>query len=212
MRSREAWLAAIAATLGVSDACKRDATNAPAAVREVPSVSASASVAASAPSETASTDPIASAVPSTSASTASTASAKPPDLRNVGGIGTGHGACGFRVNPACGAVARPQEPTPTVNVQLFGGLGNDNAIAQSQLRSRMRTCAINGAKQDPNEQGDVQLQLDIDAHGTVTNVRSPGTRLGASTTQCMQRAARAITFAEGTARTLNVNVHVQRGY
>ena len=38
MRSREAWLAAMAAVL----ACKRDATDAPAVVREAPSASASA--------------------------------------------------------------------------------------------------------------------------------------------------------------------------
>jgi hypothetical protein len=219
MRSREAWLAAIATALGMADvACKKDVADGPAAVREVASASSSAPVvAASAPSETASAVTIASAVPSASASTASTSSAKPPDLRsvglgNLGTIGIGHGVCGARVNPACGASPAPRDVQPNVNIQL---LGSDNAddrrVVQTNLRARVRSCALNAVKNDPNTQGDVVMNIEIDAHGAVTNVDSQGA-LAAGATTCMKSAARNVKFAEGTARTIRVHVHVDRSY
>ncbi|HEX4517289.1 MAG TPA: hypothetical protein VH054_27275, partial [Polyangiaceae bacterium] len=175
--------------------------------------------AASAPSETASavTETIASAVPSASASTASTSSAKPPDLHsvglgNLGTIGIGHGVCGARVNPACGATSARHDVQPNVNVQL---LGSDNAddrrVVQTSLRPRLRSCALNAAKNDPNTQGDVVMNIAIDAHGAVTNVDSQGA-LAAGATACMNGAARNAKFAEGTARIIRVHVHVDRSF
>src|SRR5438105_4168439 len=133
MRSREAWLAAMAAVLGVSDvACKKDATDAPATVREVASASASAS--ASAPVEVASAP-----VPETSASAiaSASASAKPKPVDTGIGIGSigGHDnlrlSCGARA--ACGASVNPGRiaPAPTLTLQVPGGNAEDVRTAQT---------------------------------------------------------------------------------
>ena len=216
MRSRDAWLAAIAAALGVSDAaCKRDATNAPAVAKEIASASSSSSssatVASSAPSETANAEVIASApLPSaTAAPLAATATATPSG--GLGGIGIGriNPACGARA--ACGATATPREPTANVNVQVLDGGEHDAPVAQTQLRARVRNCANNGIRNDPNERGRLVLQIAIDAHGAVTRVDRLGTTIGETTSACMQNAARAVKFPEGTARTIRVQVNTDRG-
>jgi hypothetical protein len=217
MRTREAWLAAMAAVLGVSDgACKKDdSVDAPAAVREVPSASASASVAATAPSESASTEVAASAsvAPSASVVASATPTVTGIGLGNIGTLGTiGHGACGLaHVNPACGARASNQEPTTNVNLQLIGSdSADDRRVVQTNLRARMRACANNAAKNDPNIQGSGVLELAIDAHGAVTRVDSPAGNLPESALGCMKTGAHSVKFAEGAARTIRVQLQVQR--
>ena len=246
VRSRDAWLATIAAVLGASElACKKDAVDGPAAVREVPSASAYASasppivgsaeggttqfgsVAASAPSDTASAAASASAAPSASAASkgmteremalaiASVLGPPPPTSSSIGlgtiGIGrVEHNACGVgRVNPSCGAMPPRREPQATINVQLLGGSEDDRRTVQTNIRARMQRCAGNAVANDPNTHGDTTLQVAIDDHGTVTHVDAQGA-LPEGVTACMKSSARTVKFAEGAARTIRFIVHVDR--
>lgn len=216
VRSRDAWLAAIAAALGASElACKKDGADGPAVAREVTSASASAS--SSAPEVAASAPPEASASASATASTSTLASpsATPkPTSTGLIGLGTiGHGACGGSayVNPICGARAGPREPTANVLVRVIGPdpVADDQRTLQSQLRTRLRSCANNAAKRDPTTHGDLTLQLAIDAHGSVTQVDAESSTIDGGFLQCMRSATRATRFPEGAARTIHVLIRVQ---
>jgi hypothetical protein len=207
IRSRDAWLATIAAALGASEiACNKDAKEGPAVAREVPSASTSATVAASAPSETASAEVVASA----SAAPSATASAAPTSTKLVGGAGTGigHMACGR----ACGASSARMDPQPNVTLNMLGPPNNDDLrVVQSGLRARIRSCAIDAAKKDSNTQGNAILTIAVDAHGAVTRVDAQDSGLGEAVA-CMKSAARNVKFSEGAARTIRVDVRVDRSF
>jgi hypothetical protein len=214
MRSREAWLAAMAAVLGVSDgACKKDATDAPAAVREVTSVAASASAPALIVAASASEVASVSVSPSASASaektiglpgTGTTAQRHVPascgarisDLKDIGGPG----------EQSCGASREVKAPTAIIAATVTGAAtGDERAIAST--RPRLRTCANKGLTLDPNETGKAVITVAVAANGEVasSNVTSSN-GLGAQTTACMASVLRRATFDAGAARSLVVTI------
>lgn len=221
MRSRDAWLAVIAAALGVGeDACKRDVKDAPAAVREVPSASASVSVsvAAPAPSESASSIPIASAsaAPSASASVRAEDLAKlltgtpgpPATSLTIGTIGTGIGV--GNIHNSCGATAiRPIDTAPTANVAVsaIGGVPGDERIV-ALMRGKLRACANQALKQNPNEQGKLLVRVTVGPNGDVTSTAiASNAGLSDASAQCMSRSMRSASFpASSAARTLDVTI------
>jgi outer membrane biosynthesis protein TonB len=203
MRSRDAWLAVIAAALGVSEeACKREAKDAPAAVHDVPSTSASVAAAAL----SASSDPIATA--SASAVTSASATPKRDTHASFGGsIGT-IGTIGHVGNNSCGATVRQPEPTANVTAHAAGGevTGDDRVIAT--LRPRLRYCGNQELKQNPDASGKIVVSVSIAASGDVT-AAAVAQNMGASANvaQCMARSVRTAKFPAGSAaRTLNIAI------
>jgi hypothetical protein len=130
MRNRDAWLAAIAAALGISEeACKHDAAPQAQAV-----ASASASVAASAPSASADTMPSATASASAAPSASASVAAIKPVPNPLGTVDPMSGLCGASVqnqlnqlttNGSCG-VSTYQPGTIG-----SGGIGSLNTIGHS---------------------------------------------------------------------------------
>ncbi len=229
MRSRDAWLAVIAAALGVSEAaCTRDGKDAPTAVHDVPSATtSSAIVAAIAPSASADLAPSASSVvasasaaPSASAVASATPVPKPSELQL---LGISNAACGavvprndlqnlpnLRVNPSCGATANPEPirgPTAEVQVHVQNGAAGDDRVVAS-LRARLRACANNGLKQDPTMQGKLVISASIPANGEVTTTSiAQNAGLSEAVAQCMSRGVRNASFPAGAARTVQIFVN-----
>jgi len=213
MRSRDAWLATIAAVLGASElACKKDSNDGPAVAREVPSVtaSASASVAATAPSETAS----ASAMTSATASASAMSSSAPPvgtgiPSGNLGQIGqVGHAAAcgGGHPNPSCGATVYVKGPTAVISTSVTGAATGDERVV-AMMRPRLRNCANKGLAVDPTETGKAVVTIAIGANGEVaTSSVTSSTGLGASTVACMAVAFRSATFPAGAQRSVVVTI------
>jgi hypothetical protein len=213
MRSKQAWLAAVAAALGVTDAaCHRDATEGPAAVREVPSASAMAMATSVEPEASASAAKMEEAAPST------TVSVSTPDA-SVGlasGIGSGSVTRGIGNigSVACGAVATVcgarvmQVPTANVTVSLGVGSAAGDERSATTVRGRLRACANRALNVDPTMQGKVTIALAIGPTGAVTTttiVANSG--LSASDTACMTTALKNTAFAStGAARTVTVMI------
>jgi hypothetical protein len=197
--SADAWLAAIAAALGVSDvACSRDSTNAPAAVREVTSVALVDSVAAI---ETASAAPsamdTASAAPSTVASGGVGGRHETP--ASCGAIGTIGHLNEIRNMPitqqACGAPApRNVGPRAVIAAKVTGATGIDERVVGA-ARPRLRLCANKGLQNDPNETGKAVVTVVIGPNGDVTSsTLTSASGLAATTTACMAAVFRNVTF------------------
>lgn len=234
MRSRDAWLAVFAATLGVSEeACKRDGKDAPAAARDTPSATASSAiVAATAPSASADPAPSASVVASASASASAVASAtpvpkpSPTELQLLAVLGSANNpnfisnaACGAvvpnnnlqnlgRINPSCGATANNtvRGPTADVQVRVQNGAAGDDAVVV-RLRPKFRSCANRGLSQDPNMQGKLVISVTIAATGDVTATAiAQNSGLSESVAQCMSRGARYAAFSAGAPHTVQIFV------
>lgn len=218
VRSRDAWLATIAAVVGASElACKKDSSDGPALAREVPSVTASASATvASTPSETASAS--ASAMTSATASASAMASASAPpvgtgipigNIGNIGNLRIGN-ACGAgHPNPSCGATVQVKGPTAVISTSVTGAATGDERVV-AMMRPRLRNCANKGLAVDPTETGKAVVTIAVGANGEVatSNVTS-SSGLGASTAACMAAAFRNATFPSGAPRSLVVTI-VQR--
>ena len=202
------------AVLGVSDAaCKKDATDAPAAVREITSVVATAPSASASPSSTATESATASAsvTPSASVSSASTSTvvSAPPRL--------GGASCGATHGPglleheslqqvACGA--RPEVRPPRANVTTtFTGAASGDERVIGAARPRLRNCANKGLVVDPTETGKAVVTIAVGANGDVTSSSvTSSAGLGAQTTACMASAFRIMTFPAGAARSIVVTI------
>jgi hypothetical protein len=208
MRSKQAWLAAVAAALGVTDAaCHRDATDGPAAVREVPSASAATSVEPEASASVATGD----AAPSTTMSVGTRAASV--GLASAMGSGTirrgigniGSGACGA-VATICGAVTKVQVPAANVTVSLGAGSAAGDERGTMTVRGRLRACANRALNVDPTTQGKVTIALAIGPTGAVTTATViANSGLIASDTACMATALKNTAFAStGAARTVTV--------
>ena len=201
MRSREAWLAAMAAVLGVSDgACKKDATEAPAAVREIASVaaatvpSASATASSSTAIESATASASASVAPSVSVATV-TRVTDPGMLRSDS-----------LQQAICGA--RPEVRAPRANVTTtFTGAASGDERVIGAARPRLRNCANKGLMVDPTETGKAVVTIAVGGGGDVTTSSvTSSAGLGPQTTACMASAFRTMAFGAGAARSIVVTI------
>lgn len=199
----KAWLTAIAAVLGVSEACHRH--EAPDAVREVAplasttaTASASAAPSATATVETAAASASTAAMPTPTTSTSTSA----PLLRIGAGIGTG---CGVRAS--CGASAHnTSKPTAQINAMIESGVANDDRVIAA-LRPRLRACANQGLAQDPNMRGRVVVYVNIAANGSVidtSNSRIIG--LSQAVADCMIASIKRAQFVASTPRHVSVTI------
>ncbi len=186
----KAWLTAMAAVLGVSEACHRH--EAPDAVREVAPL---ASTIASATSS-ASADPSPTATPTTSTSSTSTS-----QLRIGAGAGTGG------VRASCGATTNnTSKPTVQINTTIESGVADDDRIIAA-LRSRFRACANQGLAQDPNMVGRVVVYVNIAANGSVidtSNSRIIG--ISQSVADCMIATIKRAQFVPSRPRHVSVTI------
>lgn len=193
------------AVLGVSDgACKKDAsaTDAPAAVREVASVAASAvAVPSASDTASASTNEFASA----SASPSASASVPKPGLS---GIVTSPHHAQYESSAICGVSSRVdvQGPKAVIATKVMGAVGGDERVIAS-TRPRLRSCANKGLQSDPNETGTAVVTVAVAANGEVTtsSVKS-SSGLGGSTVACMASVFRHAAFDAGTSRSLVVTI------
>lgn len=223
MRSRDAWLAAIAATLGISEeACRREAApqiqqvaSAAAASSSAPVIAATAPSASADTTATATASVIASAAPS--ASVPSIAKVSPSDQAKL--LEISQAICGavprqnvLLQNGACGAIGtQPNSPTtsPRAEITLFvsGGAAGDDHVA-TNLRPRFRACANQALMQDPSQQGKLVIIVKIAANGEVTSADvASNAGLSPASAQCMTRMVKNAQFPAGAARTLDVAIN-----
>lgn len=237
MRNRDAWLAAIATALGISEeACRRDAATQVQPVATVAASAASApSVAASveiAPSASVATTTTASVAPSASASVAIVAKPAPtqaPNLQELSQAICGavpqnmrNASCGattqtLRIPPgngACGGSVGPgpsanpvRGPTAVIAVSLTGGASGDEHVA-TNFRPRFRACANQALAQDPSQQGRLVIVAAIGTNGDVRTADvSTNSGLSASSAQCMLRMVKNAQFPAGAARTVTLVIN-----
>jgi hypothetical protein len=196
MRQR-AWLTAVAAALGVSEAaCHRDAKDGPAEARDVSTAVSASSVALEAP-------------PAPSSSTTvdvATMSAEPSASRSQithlsCGLGTQGMACGGKTG------SPPSRPAIDIQTTVAGGIGGDDRVILL-ARPRMRACANQALRIDPSQvEGKVVLSIAVAASGEVTTSTVVSTSgLIQSTAACMAARMRPLQFPAGSARTLTVAI------
>jgi len=224
--SRDAWLAAFTAVLGLSHVeCRGRTSTGSVAVQEVAPVVVDAAVASDSPDAAVTAEP--SAMASSPAPSASTSAAPKKATNPLAGLGdtegTGTGVVapgssgGLRigigrdiVNPSCGATSVRPSDVASADVQLSpvtSPVPDDTGVVV-RLRPGLRACATKALQQDPNEQGRLGVQVEIAANGEVTTASVVNnTGLSQATVACMLARVRRAQFPPGTARTIRFDLN-----
>jgi hypothetical protein len=229
-----AWLTAVAAALGVSEAaCHRDAKSDPAEAREVTapmpsSVAAPSSSASAVAIETVvSASAVASAPPPPASVTVAARSNPPGDMtleEALRSSRTLNAACGAsptlqqptslgpRVgigNLSCGAAMPRPPPVPTIDIQtaVASGSAGDTAVVTAS-KPALRSCANHALQSNPTlTDGKVFVSIAVAANGEVSSASVASTTgLTPETAACMAMRMRRLQFPAGEARTLTVAI------
>ncbi len=216
MRTREAWLSAVAAALGVSVAACKGSSDQSVAAREVAAPSTSV---AAAPSVQPSASPSASETPS--ASVAASASAAPSVVSGLKTVASGggqiqlgrgldgiRGSCGARANCGGGQGVPDVARNAVLTINIGGTPAPEEAV-HTRLNALWRGCANAEMAKNPSFRGSLTMEITLVDGGVTNAVITSNNSVPTSVTECMLLRVRNNQFSAGTVpRTLNISVSI----